>query len=164
MKKLIVFGLAILGFAFTLSAQSISPNAIGLRLGNSDDLGAEVSYQRSLTENTRLEFDLGWRDSNDYDGVKLAALYQWVWQLDGNFNWYAGFGGGFGAFNYKNTANGFNGSDSFLFVAGDIGIEYDFDFPLLLSLDFRPEIGLGEDVYDNNDLDFDIALGIRYQF
>ena len=45
--------------------------------------------------------------------------------------------------------------------AGDIGIEYNFDIPLLLSLDFRPEFGFGD---YNDDLDLDIALGIRYQF
>jgi hypothetical protein len=32
---------------------------------------------------------------------------------------------------------------------------------LLISLDFRPEIGFSG-YYD--DLDFDIALGLRYQF
>ena len=52
-------------------------------------------------------------------------------------------------------------SDTSLFVAGDIGIEYDFDIPLLISLDFRPELGFGD---FNDDLDFDIALGLRYQF
>ena len=48
-----------------------------------------------------------------------------------------------------------------LFAAGDIGIEYSFEIPLLISLDFRPEIGFGD---INDDLDFDIALGLRYQF
>ena len=44
------------------------------------------------------------------------------------------------------------------------GVNPLFEIPLLLSLDFRPEIGFGDDLYNNNDLDFDIALGIRYQF
>ncbi len=164
MKKLFVFGLAVLGFVFTLAAQDISPNAIGLRLGDSNALGAEVSYQRALGDNNRLELDLGWRDGNNYDGIKLAGVYQWVWALDGNFNWYAGFGGGLGAFSYTDNQSDEDDSDSFFFVAGNIGIEYDFDIPLLLSLDFRPEIGFGDDQRDNNDLDFDVALGIRYQF
>ncbi|MBT8304985.1 MAG: porin family protein [Bacteroidia bacterium] len=164
MKKLIVLSIALVGITLSVSAQSISPNAIGLRLGDSDGLGAEVSYQRALTDTNRLELDLGWRDGKNYDGVKLAGLYQWVWQLDGSFNWYAGVGGGFAAFSYDNLGPGIDDSTSFLFVAGDIGIEYNFDFPLLLSLDFRPEIGFGDDIYNNDDLDFDIALGIRYQF
>ena len=43
-----------------LSAQRISNHAIGLRLGDSDGFGAEISYQKSLTRATRLEFDMGW--------------------------------------------------------------------------------------------------------
>ena len=55
-----------------------------------------------------------------------------------------------------------DGTDDFgFFVAGDIGIEYDFDIPLLISLDFRPEFG-NNDFTDNTI--FDIALGVRYQF
>jgi hypothetical protein len=162
MKKLLLLSLALIGFAFTTSAQSISDNAIGLRLGDSDGLGAEISYQRKLSEDNRLELDLGWRDSNDYDGFKLAGLYQWVMPLDGSFNWYCGAGGGIAS--YSVNTPGRDVTDTFVFAAGDIGIEYSFEIPLMLSLDFRPEIGFGDDMWDNNDLDFDIALGIRYQF
>ena len=94
MKNLFITTLAILGFATFSYAQNISPNAIGLRLGDSDGFGAEVSYQRALGDNNRLEADLGWRTGNNYDGFKLAGLYQWVWNIDGGFNWYAGVGGG----------------------------------------------------------------------
>jgi len=163
MKKLFVIGLALIGFTWSMNAQSISDNAIGLRLGDSDGFGAEISYQRALSDTNRLELDFGWRDGNNFDGFKLAGLYQWVWQLDGNFNWYAGAGGGFGVFSFD-IPDGDDINDSFFFAAGDIGIEYNFDIPLLVSLDFRPEIGFGDDLLDNNDLDFDIALGIRYQF
>ena len=163
MKKLFLLSVAVLGFAFSSNAQDISENAIGSRLGDSDGLGAEISYQRALGDNNRLEVDLGWRNGNNYDGFKLAGLYQWVWDLDGGFNWYAGVGGGLGSFSFDNPG-GKDISDTFIFAAGDIGIEYGFEIPLLLSLDFRPEIGFGDDIYNNNDLDFDIALGIRYQF
>lgn len=163
MRKLFLTVLTITAFIFSNNAQTISDNAIGLRLGDSDGFGAEVSYQRALGDNTRLELDLGWRDSKNYDGFKLAGLHQWVWQLDGNFNWYAGVGGGVGSFSVDLPDNQ-DETDTFIFAAGDVGIEYNFEFPLLLSLDFRPEIGFGDELYDNNDLDFDIALGIRYQF
>ncbi len=163
MKKLILVAIAFIGFTAFMNAQEISDNAIGLRLGDSDGFGAEVSYQRALGSNNRLEVDLGWRDGKNYDGFKLTGLYQWVWQLDGDFNWYAGVGGGLGSFSFNNN-NGNDFTDTFVFAAGDIGIEYNFNIPLLISLDFRPEIGFGDEVYDNNDLDFDIALGIRYQF
>lgn len=163
MKKLLLFSVALLGFTFLSNAQDISNNALGLRLGDSNGVGAEISYQHALGSNNRLEVDLGWRDGKNYDGFKLAGLYQWVWNIDGGFNWYAGVGGGLGSFGYDDN-NGNDYNDTFVFAAGDIGIEYNFDIPLLISLDFRPEIGFGDEDYDNNDLDFDIALGIRYQF
>lgn len=163
MKKLLLFSVVLLGFAFTSNAQDIANNALGLRLGDSNGVGAEISYQHALGSNNRLEVDLGWRDGKNYDGFKLAGLYQWVWNIDGGFNWYAGVGGGLGSFSFDNPG-GDDISDTFIFAAGDIGIEYNFDIPLLISLDFRPEIGFGDETYDNNDLDFDIALGIRYQF
>lgn len=156
MKKMILFVMFAVAFVTAGYAQSISKNAIGLRIGDNDGFGAEVSYQRGIGDNNRLEFDLGWRSSNDIDAFKLAALYQWVWNIDGGFNWYVGAGGGLGSFNtpyYDGT---------FAFAAGDIGIEYNFDIPLLISLDMRPEIGFNDRYSD--DLDLDIALGIRYQF
>jgi len=161
MKKLVLTTLAVFTcFAF-VNAQDIADNAIGLRLGDSDGFGTEVSYQRALGDNNRLEVDLGWRSGKSYDGFKLAGLYQWVWELDGDFNWYAGVGGGIGAYSYDNVPPNRDDSETFAFAAGNVGIEYSFDFPLLLSLDFRPELGFGD---FNDDLEFDIALGIRYQF
>ena len=101
MKKLFLLAIAIIGFSTLSNAQDISKNALGLRLGDSDGFGAEVSYQRALGDNNRLEVDLGWRDGKNYDGFKLAGLYQWVWNIDGGFNWYAGVGGGLGSFSWR---------------------------------------------------------------
>ncbi|SDL12384.1 hypothetical protein SAMN04488034_102364 [Salinimicrobium catena] len=156
MKKLILLAICLLGFTFSSQAQSIADHALGLRLGDNNGLGTEISYQHGLSENNRLELDLGWRSHDNADAFKLTGLYQWVWNIDGGFNWYVGAGGGIGSVDIDN-----GDSDFFALVAGDVGIEYDFDIPLLISLDFRPEIGF-VDYYD--DLDFDIALGIRYQF
>ena len=158
MRKLFLSVLAITAFAFAGNAQIISENAIGLRLGDSDGFGTEISYQRALNDSNRLEFGLGWRSKDEADAWRALGLYQWVWQLDGNFNWYAGAGGGISSISFDD--DDIDGETA-LFLAGDIGIEYNFEFPLLLSLDFRPEFGFGD---HNDDLDFDIALGIRYQF
>lgn len=160
-RNLLILG--ILAFSFNGAfAQTISQNALGLRIGDNDGFGAEVSYQRALSENNRLEIDLGLRSGSHYDGFKLAGIYQWVWNIEGGFNWYAGAGAGLGSYDYEDDYYlKDNGSETFALIAGDIGIEYNFDIPLMLSLDFRPEIGFGNH-YD--DLDFDIALGIRYQF
>ena len=160
MKKLFLLSLLFIGFTTISTAQNIADNAIGLRIGDSDGFGTEISYQRALGGNNRLEVDLGWRSGKNYDGFKLAGLYQWVWELDGDFNWYAGVGGGLGSYSFDNN-NGNYFNETFAFLAGDVGIEYSFDFPLMLSLDFRPELGFGD---FNDDLDFDIALGVRYQF
>ena len=70
MKKYFLFAFAIFGFATITYAQDISDNAIGLRLGDSDGFGAEVSYQRALGDNNRVEGDLGWRAGSAYDGFK----------------------------------------------------------------------------------------------
>ncbi|RMZ50289.1 hypothetical protein EB822_09195 [Flavobacteriaceae bacterium PRS1] len=158
MKKGLLLSIALIGFAFTMNAQYIASNAIGLRLGDSDGFGAEISYQTRVRDTNRLEFGLGWSDNNNITAIRIIGLYQWVWKLDGSFNWYAGFGGGLASLNSNN--NLFD-DETALFVAGDIGIEYSFEIPLLISLDFRPEIGFGK---INKDLDFDIALGLRYQF
>ncbi|TJY33329.1 outer membrane protein [Pontimicrobium aquaticum] len=161
MKKLFLLSIALIGFALTTQAQDVSDHALGLRLGDSDGFGAEISYQLGLSDANRLEFGLGWRDGKNYNAVRAVGLYQWVMPLDGNFNWYAGAGGGFASYSLDNVAPGVDDSSTSLLIAGNIGIEYDFDIPLLLSLDFRPELGFGD---INDDLDFDIALGIRYQF
>ena len=157
--------IGLFAFATTMvSAQDISEHALGLRLGDSDGFGAEISYQKSIGRYNRAEFNLGWRDSRAFDAFKLSGVYQWVHQLDGNFNWYYGVGGGLGSVDFDALPGGDDNDGLFVFAAGDIGVEYNFDIPLLLSLDFRQEIGLiGYDGFDN-DFDFDIALGIRYQF
>lgn len=163
-KTLLIIGLIIAG-AFSANAQEISKNAIGLRLGGNDGFGAEVSYQRALGDNNRLEIDLGLRNGKNYDGFKATGLYQWVWELDGRFNWYAGAGGGVGHWSFDDiNVGGISqkvDSQTFVFASGVVGIEYNFDIPLMISLDFRPEVGFN-DTYDGFNSDF--GLGIRYQF
>jgi hypothetical protein len=163
MKITTFFSLVFLFATTVLSAQSLSDHTLGLRLGDSDGLGAEISYQKSIGRYNRAEFNLGWRDSREFDAFKLTGVYQWVHNLDGGFNWYYGFGGGVGSVSFEQNPNEDN-DGLFLFAAGNLGVEYDFDIPLVLSLDFRPEVGiLGYDGFDDS-FDFDIALGIRYQF
>ncbi len=160
MKKLLLSTTMLFGFMFCANAQNISENALGLRLGTNDGFGSEISYQRKLSSKNRLELDLGWRNSNNVDAIKLTGLYTWVWNIDQGFNWYAGFGGGLGSWN--TNVNGYKDNGTFAYAAGDIGIEYNFDFPLQISLDLRPEIG-GHGYYENN-YGSDIALGLRYKF
>ena len=166
MKKIILSAFMLIGLAFNAQSQDISKNALGLRIGDNDGFGGEISYQRGFSKNNRLELDLGWRNNNHVTANKLVGLYQWVWELDKGFNWYAGLGAGIGSWSYDK--GGFSDSGTFLLAAGDIGIEYNFqEAPIQLSLDFRPEL-----YFNDNRKDFDnyhsfgpdIALGIRYRF
>lgn len=148
MKKLFLF----IGFltiaTLTANAQDISKNAIGIRFGDNSGFGAEISYQRKLSNVNRLEIDLGLRSGNAF---KATGLYEWVWQLENQFNWFAGVGGGIASAS----------SNTGVFVAGVVGLEYNFDIPLIISLDYRPEIGFSG-FYDGYNSDF--GLGLRYQF
>ncbi|MBF4518365.1 hypothetical protein IRZ71_18570 [Flavobacterium sp. ANB] len=166
MKKIILSALMLIGLAFTAQSQEIAKNALGLRLGDNNGFGGEVSYQRGLSKNNRLEFDLGWRNSNDVDAIKAVGLYQWVWNIDGGLNWYAGVGAGLAAWDdnhYYNNNNNYDHNGVYVFAAGDIGIEYGFDnVPILLSLDARPEIGSG--YYNDDNFGFDVGLGVKFKF
>ncbi len=157
MKKTILFISLFFGTCLMMNAQNISENAIGIRLGDNNGFSGEISYQRKINANNRLEIDLGWRNKKTSSAVKVVGLYQWVWELQNNFNWYVGVGGGLG--NWDNKV--IDDSETFIFGAGNIGIEYNFDIPLLVSFDFRPEIGFS-DVYDGINSNF--ALSLRYQF
>lgn len=162
MKKLILITVVLLGLTNSFQAQEISRNALGLRLGSNDGFGGEISLQRKLKANNRLELDLGWRTSKDVGAIKLAGLYQWVWEIDNGFNWYAGVGGGVGTWSYD--TKGVSDSGTILFATGDIGIEYNFDIPLHVSLDLRPELYFNSNKYRTNNFGPDIALGVRYKF
>ncbi len=166
MKKLVLWAAFTIGAVLinNANAQAISENALGLRVGDGGGFGAEVSYQRAIGgDNNRLELDLGWRNNSSFDAIRLVGLYQWVWNIDGGFNWYAGAGAGLGNYDDNRRDNVDYNDGLFALLAGDIGIEYNFDFPLLLSLDFRPEIRFSG-YTESKDFGPDIALGIRYQF
>lgn len=167
MKKLFLSALMLVGLAFSTQAQEFSKNALGLRLGDNDGFGGEISYQRGLSKNNRLELDLGWRNSNYVDAIKVVGLYQWVWNIEGGFNWYAGVGGGIGSWSYDGPNNPDNDGGAFFLVAGDIGIEYNFDIPLQVALDFRPEFYLnnnGDNKWREDNFGPDLALSIRYRW
>ncbi len=168
MKKLFLSAFLLIGLVLSTHAQE-RRNALGLRLGDNDGFGGELSYQRYLSSSNRLEFDLGWRDAENYDALKLVGLYQWVWNIEGGFNWYAGLGAGLGTWSFGDDDDippyydGDDDSGTFFLLAGDIGIEYNFDIPLQLSLDFRPELYFADD-FREDDFGPDIALGIRFKF
>jgi hypothetical protein len=160
MKKLVLLSLFMVAMATAAFAQ---PRAIGGRLG----YGFEVSYQHTLSEENMVSVDLG---LPGFGGLEAAATYDWLnpgglmipWEEKGEWNWYAGVGAGAGFY-------GFSDIRGFVGAAGRIGVEYNFWFPLQLSLDWRPlvgayfnEAGAG---FNTDGLFYGgIALGVRYLF
>lgn len=147
MKKMLLIAALMVGFAGFANAQ-VDGKAIGLRFGN----GAEVSYQHPLGDANRLELDLG-LGSWGYGGVYLNGVYQWVWDLSAladGFNWYAGAGAALG------LNNGLG-----LGVLGQVGIEYSFNIPIQISLDWRPTIYVIPGFHPGYDA---VAFGVKYKF
>ena len=148
MKKLFLFiGLLTVSFV-SINAQESSKHAIGIRFSDNNGIGGEISYQQALKNNNRLEINLGL--ANEFSNFKATGLYEWVWQLENQFNWYAGAGAGLLS----------DGGAAF-YGAGIIGIEYNFNIPLLISIDYRPEFYISGGV---DGLYSDIAISLRYQF
>ena len=153
------------------------PRAIGGRMGTF----CGVSYEHSLSEKNMVEMELGWglgaRLDGNYNGtgwwfsgndIELAATYDWIdpfnapvpWNEKGEWHWYMGVGGGAGMYQFSDPK-------WFAGVVGHIGIEYDFWFPLQLSVDWRPNIGVSN--YYNNWFNLGglyggVSLGVRYKF
>lgn len=149
MKKILLSVGLFICSAIYIQAQDIADHAIGLRLGDNNGFGSEISYQRKLEDSKRLEVNLGL--SNGFSNLKLSGLYEWVWHLEDNFNWYAGAGAGL-----------YDASGVGIFASGVVGIEYGFkNIPLQLTIDYRPEIGI---IGDLDGIQSDIALSVRYQF
>ncbi|MDO4190512.1 MAG: hypothetical protein Q4D14_02330 [Bacteroidales bacterium] len=157
MKKLLFTLALVLGFGLAAYAQ---PRAIGVRLGGDLD----VSYEHQLGKNMiEVEAGLPYIFDN-YFGFHAAATYDWIfnfksWSGKGEWNWYPGVGLAAGWHQCPD-----HDGHGFLGVAGRLGVEYNFWFPLQLSLDYRPVIGysFGHGFYDRGF--YGIALGVRYHF
>ena len=153
MKKIILIAAMVLGFAVAAVAQ---PRAIGLRGG----YGVELSYQHTLGENF-VEANLG---LTGFNALNVAATYNWTvaqpqWPSKGEWGVYAGPGGALGV--------GFCNPGTFIVAAaGQVGLEYTFWFPLQLSLDIRPQLGVwtggGQSGFYFGG--WCPALGVRYRF
>ncbi|MCI2082411.1 MAG: porin family protein [Bacteroidales bacterium] len=156
MKK-ILLTLALL--CAVMAAGNAQPRAIGVRLG----YGADFSYQQSASRNNMWDITVGgegkvWDDTKGY-WLSASFMYDWVWNIQGGFNWYAGpgFGIGLGMGSYSDDEGTYA-----INVGGQIGIEYEFaSLPLNLSLDYRPMYNV---LGTNGDNLYYAALGIRYRF
>jgi len=145
-----------------ISQTKVNNHAIGMRIGGGNSFGSQVSYQHGLSNFNRLEFDLGFNSNNDGNGFNLSGIYQWVWDIESGFNWYAGPAVTLGSWNYKSRYTGDYASGAYLGIGGQVGIEYNFnEVPIMLSLDTQPMFGV-TNVY--NSFNMGLSLSIRYVF
>ena len=164
MKKcLLIAVMAIVSVAYAAA----QPRAIGGNLGAS--LG--FSYQHGFGEANMLDVAVytpiavgrgaAW-------GISGIVTYDWIdpfgatvpWNEKGEWHWYMGVGAGGGCF--------FDGPVGYVGAAGHFGIEYDFWFPLQLSVDWRPIIGVGigsgNVAFNTGGLYEGLTIGVRYKF
>ena len=126
MKKIILLAAMMLGLAVAASAQ---PRAIGARLV----WGIEFSYQHTVKDADFVEANLG---LNNFNSLDLSAVYNFMiaqpqWTDRGEWGFYAGVGAAVGLDETIRVG-----------AAGQVGLEYTFWFPLQLSVDIRPQLGL----------------------
>lgn len=151
MKKLLLVLVAVIGLSFAANAQ----NAIGGRFGGGQGFGAEVSYLHGMNTG-RIELDLGYKSWTGASIISLTGIYQYVGNLTGQFNWFAGVGANLGMW------TGGNNAQFGVAVVGQAGVEFvPQSIPFQFSLDIRPKF------YFLPATEFewgDIAFGIRYVF
>lgn len=155
MKKIIVIIALALGISAIAAAQ---PRAIGGRLG----WGAEASYQHTLGGENFIEADLG---LGSFDAFNAVATYNFMiaqpsWTPRGEWGFYAGPG--------VAVTGAFAGYAA-LGIVGNVGLEYTFWFPLQLSVDLRPQVGVAFDgngaaFYTPGLFGFIPSIGVRYRF
>jgi len=172
------------------------PRAMGLRFGIT---GLEADYQHTMNRNQFIQGNIGLDYSVLADGkpgIEATAIYNFIWARPawtdrGTWALYAGPGASLGYVAdeahvtigkevYPYSTSGF-----MLGICGQVGLEYTFWFPLQLSVDLRPLIGMhvggqykmtdpitGETVrrdahvglYDTGLLGFCPTFSVRYRF
>ena len=156
MRKLLAVFLFLTLSTFILQAQSDSKNTIGIHGVLGYGFLNEISYQRELFTKNRLETDFGFYVGGGLYEYQFTGIYQWVWKDKSGFGFFAGAGGGVIYYD-DHFGNGIVGK-----ICGNVGIEYNFKFPLQIALDIRPENYFIDALTDN----FKTKLGLasRYRF
>ena len=155
MKKIALILALVMGIAISVEAQ---PRAVGARLGGN----MEASYQHQLGTKNMIDATAGMTFGWGWMAISATAVYDWIfpinsWSNAGEWNWYVGPGAGIGF-----ITGGWKVPVA-LNIGGQVGIEYQFECPLTLSLDYRPMInvlGFGSYWADYSA----IAIGVRYRF
>ena len=164
MKKLFV---TLFVMCAIVGATMAQPRAIGARVG----YNLEFSYQHSLGE--RMMMDLTAGATNVWNGWAYAdvnAMFDWVFNINGGWNWYVGPGAGIG-FGFGHWWKDYGYIPVRLNVGAQIGVEYQFDIPLNLSVDWRPMVNVLGFLPGEHGVKYPlyysfagVALGVRYRF
>ena len=130
-----------------MSSVALSAQELGIRFG-------QVSGENNVAVDGIFQAGPGRIHANVSfgDGVGLDALWDFIYKPLGeeSFNWYVGVG-----------PSVYFGDDFFLGASGEIGLEYSFDAPITIGLDYRPTFWIVEDT------SFEwggFGLNIRYRF
>lgn len=165
MKKILL--LAVMAIA-SISFAVAQPRAIGANLG----ANFGFSYQHGFGESNMLDVAVycPWLHGLDgLWGIGGIVTYDWIdpfntsvpWNEKGEWHWYMGVGGTGGLYHFSPIAWHAG-------AAGHFGIEYDFWFPMQLSIDWRPNIGVrgaaGHVEFNTWGLYDGLSIGIRYLF
>lgn len=159
---------------------SAQPKSIGIRTGA---YGTGISYQHHISSEKFLSIDAGvdfGYNASGNPGTYINGTYNFIWaspQWTKNGSWkiYAGPGVSAGWVEDRCVIkNGEERMNHFvkglmLAISGQVGLEYNFEFPLQLALEVRPCVGahLADKTlsfYDNGFLGIIPSLGLRYYF
>lgn len=157
MKKSL-FLTILLSLAFAVSAMA-QPRAIGVNIG----YGIDLSYQHTVGPSNMVDLNVS---IPCFAGIGAEATYDWInpfgtqipWTEKGSWDWEMGVGAAAGFL----FAPGFYAG-----VAGHVGVSYDFWFPLQLSVDWRPVLGVcgaSQAVGFYGGGLAGVSLGVRYRF
>jgi hypothetical protein len=166
MKKFFIMLVAVVALSASAMAQAGSEKfAIGARVGYGyAGFPAEVSFMWGVgPELNRIEMDLGFSwwgapGGAHYAGLQFTAAYQWRWNIVKGLHWYVGPGA---------TVGSWFADLPFCFgVGGQVGIEYDFDAPIQLTLDYRPMVNFHpwDKAWGWGHYHDSFCFGVRYRF
>lgn len=136
------------------------PKSLGVRVGGE----CQISYQHNMSaDRDFFELDMGVQALGK--GLSLAASYDFMlaqpkWTESGQWGFYVG----------PAVKLAYVWMGGYLVAGAQVGLEYNFDFPLQISIDIRPAIGVamegtcafffgGEALYGAIP-----ALSLRYSF
>ncbi|MBO4588458.1 MAG: hypothetical protein J5711_06155 [Bacteroidales bacterium] len=140
----------------TADSNRRSGDAFGFRLGAGPDRSGEfdVTWQKVLGR-YRLEVDLGWAQCDKWGYLNVSTAFHFHWKIVKGLAWYVGPGINMGWY--------FGDYHFGLGVGAQLGIEYNFDFPIQFSIDIFPRYNiLGAS--DAVGLGGSGALSVRYRF